>query len=81
MALLYLNNNLHHTHHAVPQLAWYKLPALHREMGSDAEADRGAGLYSGGYLEVVRTYFFTPFCQPDHPLSPGARPHGSRGIS
>ena len=81
LALLYLNNNLHHTHHAVPQLAWYKLPALHREMGSDAEADRGAGLYSGGYLEVVRTYFFTPFCQPDHPLSPGARPYGSRGIS
>ena len=81
MALMYLNNNLHHTHHAVPQLAWYKLPALHREMGSDAAADLGAGLYSGGYLEVVCTYFFTPFCQPDHPLSPGARPYGSRGIS
>ena len=81
MALLYLNNNLHHTHHAVPQLAWYKIPALHRELGADEIADKGAGLYPGGYLEVVRTYFFTPFCQPDHPLSPGARPHGSRGIS
>lgn len=81
IALLYLNNNLHHTHHAVPQLAWYKIPALHREMGSDAAAEQGAGLYAGGYLEVVRTYFFKPFCQPDHPLSPGARPHGSRGIS
>lgn len=80
IALLFLNNNLHHTHHAVPQLAWYKIPALHREMGSDVLADAGAGLYSGGYLEVVRTYFFTPFCQPDHPLSPGARPYGSRGI-
>jgi len=81
MALLYLNNNLHHTHHAVPQLAWYKLPSMHREIGADATAAKGAGLYAGGYLEVVRTYFFTPFCQPDHPLSLGARPYGSRGIS
>jgi len=81
MALLYLNNNLHHTHHAVPDLAWYRIPAKHRELGSDELAAMGAGLYSGGYLEVVRSYFFTPFCQPDHPLSPGARPHGSRGIA
>jgi len=81
MALLYLNNNLHHTHHAVPDLEWYKIPAMHRALGSDALADAGAGLYSGGYLEVVRTYFLHPFCQPDHPLSPGARPYGSRGIA
>ncbi|MFM2076220.1 MAG: hypothetical protein RJA49_110, partial [Actinomycetota bacterium] len=24
--------------------------------------------------------FFTPFCQPDHPLSTGARPYGSTGL-
>jgi len=81
MALLYLNNNLHHTHHAVPELAWYRIPAKHRELGSDELAATGAGLYSGGYLEVLRSYFFTPFCQPDHPLSPGARPYGSRGVA
>ncbi len=81
MALLFLNNNLHHTHHAVPRLAWYRIPAMHREIGSDAVAAKGAGLYAGGYAEVVRMYFFRPFCQPDHPLSPGARPHGARGIS
>ncbi|MCY7300153.1 MAG: fatty acid desaturase [Ilumatobacteraceae bacterium] len=75
MALLYLNNNLHHTHHALPQLAWYRIPALHLEIGADEIADKGAGLYSVGYLEVVRTYFFKPFCQPDHPLSPGALPY------
>ncbi len=80
MALLFLNNNLHHTHHAVPDLAWYRIPAVHREMGSDQLAAAGAGLYEGGYFEVVRDYFFTPFCQPDHPLSPGARPYGSRGL-
>jgi fatty acid desaturase len=81
MALLFLNNNLHHTHHAAPGLPWYEIPEANRTMGSDLLADAGAGLYSGGYLEVVRTYFFRPFCQPDHPLSPGARPYGSRGIS
>lgn len=81
MALLYLNNNLHHTHHALPDLQWYRIPAAHRELGADALAEAGAGLYSGGYLEVLREYCFTPFCQPDHPLSPGARPYGSRGIA
>lgn len=80
MSLLFLNNNLHHTHHAVPDLAWYRIPATHRELNADALAADGAGLYEHGYLEVLRTYFFTPFCQPDHPLSPGARPYGSTGL-
>ena len=79
LSLLFLNINLHHTHHAEPDVAWYGIPALHREMGSDAIAAEGAGLYRS-YFEVLRTYFFTPFCQPDHPGSPGARPYGSRGI-
>jgi fatty acid desaturase len=74
-----MNINLHHTHHAAPDVAWYGIPALHREMGSDAIAEQGAGLYHS-YFEVLRTYFFTPFCQPDHPLSPGARPYGSTGL-
>lgn len=81
MALLFLNNNLHHTHHAEPNLAWYRIPARHRELGSDAVAAAGAGLYEGGYWEVVRRYFVRPFGQPDHPLSPGARPFGSSGIA
>ncbi|MBI4883138.1 MAG: fatty acid desaturase [Actinobacteria bacterium] len=80
MSLLYLNNNLHLTHHAEADLAWYRIPALHRAMGSDALAEQGAGLYRGGYLEVCRKYFFRPFCQPDHPLSPGSRPYGSLGL-
>jgi fatty acid desaturase len=80
MSLLYLNNNLHHTHHAEAELAWFRIPALHRAIGGDELADRGAGLYRGGYWEVCRTYFFRPFCQPDHPLSAGARPLGARGL-
>ncbi len=81
MSLLFLNNNLHHTHHALPDLRWYAIPSMHRQLGSDQLAAQGAGLYEHGYVEVLRTYFFTPFCQPDHPLSPGARPYGSTGIS
>ena len=80
MSLLYLNNNLHHTHHAEPSMPWYALPALHRQLGGDDVAAQGAGLYRCGYLEVARRNFLRPFCQPDHPLSPGARPFGARGL-
>jgi fatty acid desaturase len=80
LSLLFLNINLHHTHHALPDVAWYGIPAVHRDMGSDEIAAEGAGLYRS-YFEVLRTYFFTPFCQPDHPGSPGARPYGSRGLT
>ena len=80
MSLLFLNNNLHHTHHAMPSTPWYELPALHRELGGDDIAAAGAGLYERGYLEVARRNFVRPFEQPDHPLSPGARPYGARGL-
>jgi fatty acid desaturase len=80
MSLLYLNNNLHHTHHAEPSTPWYQLPALHRTLDSDDLAALGAGLYRRGYVEVARRNFVKPFCQPDHPLSPGARPFGARGL-
>lgn len=80
MSLLYLNNNLHHTHHAEPSTPWYELPALHRRLDGDNLAAHGAGLYRRGYLEVAKRNFLRPFCQPDHPLSPGARPFGARGL-
>ncbi|MEY2445638.1 MAG: hypothetical protein QOE00_2218 [Ilumatobacteraceae bacterium] len=80
MSLLFLNNNLHHTHHAEPATPWYQLPALHRTLGGDDIAAQGAGLYRRGYIEVARRNLFRPFCQPDHPLSPGARPFGARGL-
>jgi fatty acid desaturase len=67
MGLVFLNNNLHHTHHALPGAAWYRLPDLADELGSEQLADDGAGLYRGGYLEVARKYALRPFCQPVHP--------------
>ncbi len=80
MSLMYLNNNLHHTHHAEPSTPWYALPELHRQLDGDELAAVGAGLYRRGYVEVARRNFLRPFCQPDHPLSPGARPFGARGL-
>lgn len=74
MSLLFLNNNLHHTHHSAPAEPWYQLPALHRQMGSDAIAEAGAGRYRGGYAEVIRRYLVHPFCQAPHPLLTAAHP-------
>jgi fatty acid desaturase len=71
--LLFLNNNLHHAHHAVPGAAWYRLPQLRRELGSDDLAAAGAGLYDG-YLDVFRRYLVRPFSQPVHPGSGPVEP-------
>ena len=65
--LMYLNNNLHHTHHARPGVAWYQLKQVHAEMGSDEIAAAGAGWYRN-YGELTRRYLVRPFCQPEHPL-------------
>lgn len=68
-SLLFLNNNLHHTHHARPDLAWYALPRAHRRLGSDELAASGAGLYRG-YTEVARRYLVRPFGHPVVPTDP-----------
>lgn len=66
-ALLFLNNNLHVTHHEYPGAAWYRLPQLHQELGADQLAAGGAGLYRG-YRQIVRLYAVRPFCQVVDPL-------------
>ena len=63
MALLFLNNNLHHTHHARPAEPWFRLPAVHRQLDSDQEAAAGAGLYRG-YTDIARRYLWRPFDAP-----------------
>lgn len=70
LSLLFLNNNLHHAHHARPSVAWHRLPALADELASDEAAAAGAGLYIG-YTDVARRYLLHPF---DHPLHPLERP-------
>jgi fatty acid desaturase len=58
-SLLFLNNNLHHTHHARPAVPWYELPEVHARLDGDRAAERGAGLYRG-YGELARAYLFRP---------------------
>lgn len=71
-SLLFLNNNLHVTHHARPGAAWYRLPALSRVIGADRQAAAGAGVYAG-YAEVARRFLFRPIAHPVHPHA-GAGP-------
>ena len=68
-AFLFLNNNLHLTHHVRPEVAWYRLPALAEELGSDEVAAGDAGLYRG-YWDVLWRYGVKPI---DHPLHPRDR--------
>lgn len=72
-ALLFLNNNLHHTHHARPGVAWYDLPRAHSSSGSDDAAAAGAGLYPG-YAAIVRRYAFRPFAHPVYHPMPAPSP-------
>lgn len=65
---LYLNNNLHYTHHQLPGASWFRLPELTRALDAEAAVADGAGVYDG-YREVVRRYLVRPFGQPVHPLS------------
>ena len=62
-SLLYLNNNLHHTHHARPGAPWYTLPRLAAELESDAAARTGAGWYRG-YGSIVRRHWLRPLVSP-----------------
>jgi fatty acid desaturase len=62
-SLLYLNNNLHHTHHVRPGLPWFELPAADTLLAADAEVAAGAGLYAG-YRDIARRYLLHPFDTP-----------------
>lgn len=68
--LLFLHNNLHIVHHALPRLPWYALPAEWRRLreSSLAERARNAGMvYPGGYLEIARRYLLRPVISVEHP--------------
>jgi fatty acid desaturase len=67
-SLLFLNNNLHHAHHARPGSAWHELPKIGRELGSADISAAGAGRYRG-YSELFRRYFFLPLHHPVNALT------------
>lgn len=68
MSLLFMNVNHHHTHHSLPGVAWYRLPALSRAMGAEAIATDGAGAYRG-YWQIFRRYALRPLGHPVHPVA------------
>lgn len=77
--LLFLNNNLHVTHHARPDVAWFRLPAITRQMECETIAAQGAGLFRN-YGSLFVRYGVRPKCQPANPgeVGPLPRPHLKR---
>ncbi len=65
--LLYLHNNLHATHHLDPGLAWYRLPAFHRQVRAQLEKD--GVIFYRGYAEVFRRYFLKSHDRLLHPFA------------
>ena len=65
-SLLFLNNNLHHVHHANPGVPWYKLKKLSEDTNAEQEASMGAGLYSS-YYQVFKRFLVKPYTHPVHP--------------
>jgi len=63
---LFLENTLHDTHHAQPEVPWYRLEPLAAEVGSDERAAAGAGLHAG-YGSVFARHLLRPFDHPVHP--------------
>lgn len=64
--LLYLNNNLHSVHHAVPGLPWYRIPALWRAERAQFLAGNGQ-FHWQGYGGLLWSHLFTPIDSPVHP--------------
>ena len=68
MRLLFLNNNYHVAHHALPGLAWYEIGPWHRANRA-AMIERNGGYLFSGYAEQVRRFLLTPKDEPIHPTA------------
>ncbi|MCX5495040.1 fatty acid desaturase [Kaistia dalseonensis] len=64
---LFLFNNLHAAHHALPTKPWYELPAWYRANRERLIAEND-GLVYRTYFDVARRYLFTPHDRPSHPF-------------
>jgi len=67
IGLLFLNNNLHAVHHAMPGMAWYELPAIYRANPDSYLKNNGHFLWRG-YRDIVRRHFIVPKDDPVHPF-------------
>ena len=68
MSFLFLNNNLHYVHHKRPDLPWYAIPRYYRQHRTLLRQENGHYCFDGGYREVFRRFFLTPFDLPNHPF-------------
>jgi len=67
LSFLFLNNNLHLVHHKLPNVAWYKLPALFRAE-REAWIARNKGYVYPNYLALLRAYAFRAKEPVVHPV-------------
>jgi fatty acid desaturase len=65
LSLLFLNNNFHAAHHAMPDLPWYQLPASWR-----SGVTRSAAAYAG-YRSIARAWLVRPIDSPVRPAAHG----------
>lgn len=70
---VFLFNNLHAAHHAVPTLPWYEIPAWYRANRERLVAENG-GLVYRSYFDVARRFLLRSHDAPPHPL--GRAPFG-----
>jgi fatty acid desaturase len=66
LGLLFLHNNLHAAHHDRPGLAWYRLPAFHRQHRTRLLEANGGLLYRG-YGTLARRFLFRAHDELIHP--------------
>jgi fatty acid desaturase len=57
---VFLNNNLHLTHHRHPGAAWFELPDLWRRERAAVLRNRSHFVHQRGYLSVIRAHFVRP---------------------
>ena len=67
LAFLFLNNNFHAVHHAVPQLPWYRLPARYRAHRETYLA-RNRGYLYRSYGTIIRQYLLRTKEPVAHPI-------------
>jgi len=67
LGILFLNNNLHFVHHAMPSIAWYRLPKLFRDRRAEWVA-ANRGYVFPNYAAILRAYAFRAKEPVTHPV-------------
>ncbi len=67
LSVLFLNNNLHVVHHALPAVAWYRLPALYRQRRAEWVASN-RGYVFANYRALLARYAFRAKEPVVHPV-------------